>query len=172
MSNLHEQYISPNTDQSAQMNRSEPEINARELEEGNIAESRAHLAQKPNDGSQHNEVAGGRQDHKDSLNRYVLVGEADRYKDHYLNPDDGKLVLLRVQFAKNHNRDPSLISTWDIPLEPRLLAYVWKAFRQLPRKVLTWTYNDRLREKSVSEGSLPESGTSYDRSGKYTMSPR
>ncbi|KAI1368395.1 hypothetical protein F5Y08DRAFT_355072 [Xylaria arbuscula] len=156
------------------MSRPSIEMNViRELEEGTIADP----AQTPDDGSRCNEVTGGRQDHKDSLNRYVQIQDTDKYKDHYLNPDDGKLVLLRVQCAKGYSRGPALVTTWDDPIKPHSLVYAWKAFRKSPKKVLIWTYNDRLREKSVSEGSLPESKaspgskTSYDRFEIYWKYP-
>ncbi|KAJ3564391.1 hypothetical protein NPX13_g7864 [Xylaria arbuscula] len=139
----------------------------RELEEGTVADP----ARTPNDGSRYNEVTGGRQDHKDSLNRYVQIQDTDKYKDHYLNPDDGKLVLLRVQCAKDYSRDETLVTTWDDPIKPRPLVYAWKALRKSPKKILTWTYNDRLREKGVSEGSLPAFGISYDRSEIYWKYP-
>ncbi|KAK5627654.1 hypothetical protein RRF57_003369 [Xylaria bambusicola] len=93
------------------MNHSETETNARDLEEGKVAESSAY--QIRNGGPEHkrNRIAGGRQDHKDSLNRYIRVGDTEKYQDHFLNPDDGKLVLLRVQCAKDYNRDSSLVTS-------------------------------------------------------------
>ncbi|KAI0406826.1 hypothetical protein F4802DRAFT_77668 [Xylaria palmicola] len=110
----------------------------------------------------HPDFVGGRQDHKDSLNRYIRVQASLKDKDHYLSPEDGKLVLLRVQCVKDHRRDQGLATTWIDPLDRHLLARAWKGFRESPRSILTWTYNDLLREKSVREGALPPSTTPYN----------
>ncbi len=111
---------------------------------------------------------GDRQDHKDSLNRYVRVEGREMDKDHYLNPEDGKLVLLRVQCAKNYVRPQNLATTWSDPLEPNPLARAWKAFRESPRRILTWTYSDRLRARSVVDGSINSPAATYNPSGEYT----
>lgn len=116
-------------------------------------------------------VASNRQDHKDSLNRYVQVGDRERGKDHYLNPEDGKLVLLRVQCAENYRRDPSLITTWSDPLECHPLVRAWKAFRESPQSVLTWTYNDWLQNRSTSDSSLPRSKKPYNPHGRRIIDP-
>ncbi|KAJ2998825.1 hypothetical protein NUW58_g209 [Xylaria curta] len=116
-------------------------------------------------------VVAGKQDHKDSLNRYVQVKEGDKDKDHYLNPDDGKLVLLRVQCARDYHRDPNLVITWDDPLKLHPLVEGLKAFKEAPRSILTWTFNDMLRERSVLEGALYPSKEPYKSSDLYWKYP-
>ncbi|KAI1351200.1 hypothetical protein F5Y01DRAFT_315056 [Xylaria sp. FL0043] len=142
-----------------------------ELEEGNIAESPAQEDKDRELERLSDKALGGRQDHKDSLNRYVRIASTEKNKDHFLNPGDGKLVLLRVQCAKNYHRNPSLITTWSDPPQPHPLPQAWKEFRDLPRNILTWTFNDLLREKSVLDGSLPKLGTPYNRSEIYWKYP-
>ncbi|KAI3331629.1 hypothetical protein HD806DRAFT_165665 [Xylariaceae sp. AK1471] len=120
---------------------------------------------------QHHIVAGNRQDHKDSLNRYIQVEDREKDMDHYLNPEDGKLALLRVQCAENYHRDPGLVTTWSSPLELHPLVHAWKAFRESPKSILTWTYNDRLRERSILDGSLSSSRKPYNPSDLYWKYP-
>ncbi|KAI1123802.1 hypothetical protein F5Y10DRAFT_251074 [Nemania abortiva] len=112
-----------------------------------------------------------RQDHKDSLNRYVLVEDKEKDKDHYLNPDDGKLVLLRVQRTEEYRREPGITTTWSDPLEPNPFVHSWKAFREVPWNILTWTYGSRLRERSVREGSLSPSRGPHNPSDIYWKYP-
>jgi len=114
---------------------------------------------------------GNKQDHKDSLNRYIRVEDTEKDKDYYLNPEDGKLVLLRVQCVKNYVRPQNLATTWSDPLEPEPLVHAWNAYRESPMRILTWTYNDRLREKSILDGSISSSATTYNPSGKYIGDP-
>ena len=41
--------------------------------------------------------------HKDGLHRYTTVNDEDNDKKHYLQANDGKLKVLRVQKAPNNN---------------------------------------------------------------------
>ncbi|KAJ8124371.1 hypothetical protein O1611_g9269 [Lasiodiplodia mahajangana] len=112
-----------------------------------------------------------RQDHKDSLNRYVQVEEKEKDKDHYLNPDDGKLMPLRVQRVNDYRRDPSLLTTWSDPLELNPFVQAWKSFRESPWSILTWTYKNQVRERGFLEGSLSQRGTPYNRNDIYWKYP-
>jgi hypothetical protein len=59
-----------------------------------------------------------RRDHKDSLNRYLMIKGDDQGKDHYVQPDDGKLVVLRVQKAQKplYPLPTGIPTTWELPL--------------------------------------------------------
>ncbi|KAI0424597.1 hypothetical protein F5Y09DRAFT_323956 [Xylaria sp. FL1042] len=153
------------------MNQLGRDMDDRELEEGNVVGNGAQRELHSEPKHQPGMIASGRQDHKDSLNRYVRVASTEKYKDHFLNPEDGKLLLLRVQCAEDYHRSPTLITTWSDPLKRHPVVRGWKGFREFPRNILTWTYNDWLRQKSVLDGSLPKLGTPYNRSEIYWKYP-
>jgi hypothetical protein len=81
--------------------------------------------------------------HKDSMHRYTDI-DLQEEKDHYLRADDGKLDLLRVQQTPNHER-PSIdrfAITWSPPRKINSFRRVWRGFRNAPRAIIRWTYND------------------------------
>jgi hypothetical protein len=98
-------------------------------------------------------MAGGLQDHKDSLNRYTRVSDRNRGNDHYLQPEDGKLGLLRVQRAPGYSRHAGLRTTWMDPEEPGPFKLFWTWLQDTPRNVVTWTYDDWLKSKSQENGA-------------------
>jgi len=174
---------------SARMHRPEWGTNPRDLEEANVVGNQARIDTTRNNavplgpypvnqgpvsnGSNvqvsEQSIKYGRQHHKDSLYRYIQVTEEDRNKDHYLNPENGKLALLGVQRAVGYQRDPRLTTTWSDPPKLSVLATVWKAYRETAMNTLTWTYNDILRQKAVLDGSLPPSDKLYSPYGTYII---
>lgn len=96
-------------------------------------------------------VAVHKRHHKDGLHRYTNVRAVDGDKDHYLEADNGKLELLRVQKAPFHSSryrsQGDLKTTWSEPLEPNLFKSMWQRFRGAPRSITTWTFNDSLKCK-------------------------
>jgi len=98
----------------------------------------------------------GKQDHKDSLNRYACVTGPNHDKDHFLNPENGKLELLRVQRAWGYSRPSSLgaQTPWSDPKPLSPLKDVWKRIRQTPMDILTWTYGNKLKAEATREGAI------------------
>lgn len=98
----------------------------------------------------------GRQDHKDSLNRYRCITSPDGDKDHFLNPENGKLELLRVQQAQGSSRPPDLEARtpWSGLESRNALQEAWKMIQRVPLAVLTWTYGNRLTAEAVRDGAL------------------
>jgi len=73
-------------------------------------------------------------------------------KDYYLNPNSGKLVLLRVQHARGYRRTEELekATSWSEALAPNPFVNLWRAYRDAPIRILAWTYEARLTEDASS----------------------
>lgn len=90
-----------------------------------------------------------RYDHKDGLQRYTNVEFVYKNKDHFLQPDNGKLEILRVQIAPTSKLSTHQSLPWERPLEDSQFKSLWKAFRNSPRSIIRWTYDDFLKCKRV-----------------------
>lgn len=77
--------------------------------------------------------------HKDSLNRYVDLNKDPQNKqDHCLRPKDGKLSVVKVQFA------PGFVAR-KTPVKRTWSASEFKSesgIRDVPISILKWTYKD------------------------------
>lgn len=85
--------------------------------------------------------------HKDGLHRYADAKPEFKNKDHFLQADDGKLEVLRVQVAPNNRFSKSLKTTWERPEVENPFKALWRGFRNAPRDIVTWTFNDSLKCK-------------------------
>ncbi|CZR69076.1 uncharacterized protein PAC_18977 [Phialocephala subalpina] len=83
--------------------------------------------------------------HKDGLHRYADAKPEHRNKDHFLQADDGKLEVLRVQLAPNNRTSQNLKTTWERPKVENQFKVLWRGFRDAPRDIVTWAYNDSLK---------------------------
>lgn len=118
-----------------------PTIQEIDLEEGGILPN-SSPATKPS------EKVPRKHDHKDGLHRYAIVDDQNRDKDHYLQADDGKLQVLRVQEVPNHRVQEGLTTLWERPEDVNPLKSMWRGFRNSPRHIITWTFNDSLKGKT------------------------
>jgi len=107
-----------------------PTIEGVDLEEGGVTSNSFATGKLPKE-------AVRRPHHKDGLHRYTTVKDEDKDKDHYLQADDGKLEVLRVQKAPNNNFSNNLKTTWGEPEEVNLIKSLWRGFRNSPRSITT-----------------------------------
>jgi hypothetical protein len=84
--------------------------------------------------------------HKDSMQRYTSVNH-DEDQDHFLNPEDGKLGLLKVQLAPGFTQVGTYTKTWSVPPEANPFKRGWRAYRNAPRGVIRWTFGDTMRPR-------------------------
>lgn len=94
-------------------------------------------------------------DHKDGLQRYADAKPEFRNKDHFLQAEDGKLQVLRVQLAPNHRSSNNMATTWERPKQPNMIKVLWRGFRNAPRDIVRWTFNDSLKCKNSPLYTLP-----------------
>jgi hypothetical protein len=99
----------------------------------------------------------GLPDHKDSHNRYVSVKREERYLDHYLTPEDGKLSVLRVQHVEGYLCPPNTRTSWVPPQELSRKKRLWRAFQNGSTHILEWTYKEWLNERiaRTDPGNVP-----------------
>lgn len=83
--------------------------------------------------------------HKDGLHRYADAKPGFKDKDHFLQPDDGKLEVLRVQVAPNNRLSMSLNTTWERPEVENSFKSLWRGFRNAARNTVTWTFNESIK---------------------------
>lgn len=85
-------------------------------------------------------------DYKDAVGRYSDVNEEWKTRDHCIDPEDGRLAILRVQHAKgNAAPNPRHLPTpWERPLEPSTAQRWWRRLRNASTEILLWTYADAL----------------------------
>jgi hypothetical protein len=86
-------------------------------------------------------------DHKDCYSRYVSVMEEERYLDHYLRPEDGKLSVLRVQRIKGYRCPPNIKTSWAPPQELSRKKRLWQPFQNGSTHILVWTYEEWLNQR-------------------------
>lgn len=114
------------------------------------------------------------QDHKDSLNRYCCITDPNRDKDHFLNPENGKLELLRVQQVQG-SRLPELQAKtpWSRPKSLNALQTAWREIQRTPLAVLAWVYGNKLTAEAVRDGALtlqlPPTATEDAAAGKCSL---
>lgn len=86
--------------------------------------------------------------HKDSMQRYTSVSR-DENKDRYLNPEDGKLGMLKVQLAPGYKQMNlgKYPKTWTLPDEVNPLKRGWRAYRNAPRRIIRWTFGSTLSSR-------------------------
>ncbi|KAH7401165.1 hypothetical protein DE146DRAFT_782230 [Phaeosphaeria sp. MPI-PUGE-AT-0046c] len=94
--------------------------------------------------------------HKDSMQRYISIS-ADGNLDRYLNPEDGKLSVLKVQLVPGYKQ--TLVGqypkSWRLPDEINPWTRGWTAYTNAPRRIIRWTFGGTLSSrKSDTEGEI------------------
>jgi hypothetical protein len=86
--------------------------------------------------------------HKDSMQRYTSINQ-DESADRFLNPEDGKLGLLKVQLAPGYKQTHGgkYPKTWRLPNEINSFKRGWHAYRNAPRRIIRWTFGSHMSSK-------------------------